>query len=88
VSLSKALDADILYYEQGEPTNKAHVTSAVRKVAPSVGIVETKRPASEMALVCGKQETTLVLTCTEGKLPQSLLMKILVDPRSECFWAY
>ncbi len=38
VSLRKVLEAEILNYEQGEPTNKAHVTPAGRKVAPRVGI--------------------------------------------------
>jgi hypothetical protein len=36
-------------YEQGEPTKKAHATPAGRKVAPRVGITETKHTASELA---------------------------------------
>ena len=37
-SLRKVLEAEIGNYEQGEPTKKARVTPAGRKVAPRVGI--------------------------------------------------
>jgi hypothetical protein len=50
VSLCKVLEAEILNYEQGEPTKKAHVTPAGRKVAPRVGITETKHTAFEFKL--------------------------------------
>jgi hypothetical protein len=49
VSLHKVLEAEILNYVQGEPTKKAHVTPAGRKVAPKVAITETKHTASELA---------------------------------------
>jgi hypothetical protein len=42
MSLRKVLEAEILNYEQGEPTKKAHVTPAGRKVAPKVAITETR----------------------------------------------
>ncbi len=48
VSLRKVLEAEILNYEQGEPTKKAHVTPAGRKVEPRVSITETKHTASEL----------------------------------------
>ncbi len=49
VSLRRVMEAEILNYEQGEPTKKAHVTQAGRKVAPRVGITEMKHTASELA---------------------------------------
>jgi hypothetical protein len=49
VSLHRVLEAEILNYEQGEPTKKAHVTQAGRKVEQRVGITEMKHTASVLA---------------------------------------
>ena len=77
VSLRKVLEAEILNYEQGEPTKKAHVTPAGRKVAPEVGITETKRTAAELAAMGGAAETTPVLRPKQSKY----VVKVTFDAR-------
>ncbi len=44
LSLRKVLEVEIRNKEQGEPTKKARVTPAGRKVEPRMGITETKPP--------------------------------------------
>ena len=68
VSLRKVLEAEILNYEQGEPTKKAHVTPAGRKVAPKVAITETKHTASVLAAMGGTAETAPVLRPKQSEL--------------------
>ena len=78
VSLRKVLEAEILNYEQGEPTKKARVTPAGRKVAPKVAITETKHTASEMAALGGAAETrTPVLRRKQSKY----VVKVTFDAR-------
>jgi hypothetical protein len=77
VSLRKALEAEILNYEQGEPTKKARVTRGGRKVAPTVAITETKHTASEMAAMDGTAETAPVLRPKQSKY----VAKVTFDAR-------
>jgi hypothetical protein len=67
VSLRKVLEVEILNYEQGEPTKKAHVTPAGRKVAPKVAITETKHTASVLAAMGGTAETAPVCAAPEAE---------------------
>jgi hypothetical protein len=81
VSLRKVLEAEILNYEQGEPTKKARVTPSGRKVVLKVAIIETKHTASEMAAMgCAagtapvlrpKQSKYVVKAAARGKLAAS-----------------
>jgi len=77
VSLRRVLEAEILNYEQGEPTKKARVTPAGRKVAPKVAITETKHPASELAAMGGTAETAPVLRPKQRKY----VVKVTFDAR-------
>ena len=77
VSLRRALEAEILNYEQGEPTKKARVTKGGRKVAPKVGITEMKLTASEMAAMDGTAETAPVLRPKQSKY----VAKVTFDAR-------
>ncbi len=69
VSLRKALEAEILTYEQGERTKKACGTKAGRKVAPKVSIrvTETKHTASEMEAMGCTAETAPALQQKQSK---------------------
>ena len=77
VSLRKVLEAEILNYEQGEPTKKGHVTPAGRKVAPKVGVTETKHTASEMSAMGGTAQTLPVLRQKQSKY----VVKVTFDAR-------
>jgi len=77
VSLRRVLEAEILIYEQGEPTKKARVTPAGRKVAPKVAITETKHTASELAAMGGTAETAPVLRPKQSKY----VVKVTFDAR-------
>ncbi len=77
VSLRKVLEAEILNYEQGEPTKKAHATPAGRNVAPKVGITETKRTAAELAAMGGTAETLPVLRRKQS----TYVVKVTFDAR-------
>jgi len=80
VSLRKVLEAEILNYEQGEPTKKAHVTPAGRKVPPRVGIIKTKHTASklEARAVGGPADMAQVqLRSKQGKY----IVKVTFDTR-------
>ena len=77
VSLRKVLEAEILNYEQGEPTKKARVTPAGRKVAPKVAITETKNTASVLAAMGDTAETAPVLRPKQSKY----VVKVTFDAR-------
>jgi hypothetical protein len=77
VSLRKVLEAEILNYEQGEPTKKARVTPAGRKVAPKVAIIETKNTASVLAAMGDTAETAPVLRPKQSKY----VVKVTFDAR-------
>jgi hypothetical protein len=77
VSLRKVLEAEILNYEQGEPTKKAHVTPAGRKVAPKPAVTETKHTASVLAAMGGTAETAPVLRPKQSKY----VVKVTFDAR-------
>ena len=77
VSLRKVLEAEIRNYEQGEPSKKAHVTPAGRKVESKVGITETKHTAAEMAALGGTGEAMPVLRPKQTKY----VVKITFDAR-------
>ena len=77
VSLRKVLEAEIRNYEQGEPSKKARVTPAGRKVASVVNIVDTKHTASEMAAMGGTEGTVPVLRQKQSKY----VVKVTFDAR-------
>jgi hypothetical protein len=77
VSLRKVLEAEILNYEQGEPSKKAHVTPAGRKVESKVGITETKHTAALMEAMGGTVETMPVLRPKQAKY----IVKVTFDAR-------
>ena len=71
------LEAEIGNYEQGKPTQQARVTPAGRKVAPKVGITETKHTAAELEAMGGTAETLPVLRRKQSKY----LVKVTFDAR-------
>ena len=77
VSLRKVLEAEIGNYERGEPTKKARVTPAGRKVAPKVGITETKHTAAELEAMGGTAETLPVLRRKQSRY----VVKVTFDAR-------
>ncbi len=80
MSLHRVLEGEILNYEQGEPTKKAHVTQAGRMVAPRVDITETKHTESELEAraVGGPADTAQVpLRSKQGKY----IVKVTFDTR-------
>ena len=82
VSLRKVLEIEILNYEQGKPTEKAHVTPGGRKVAPRVEITETKHTAAEKKALeekasAGTADETQVLRRKQKKY----MVKVTFDSR-------
>ena len=77
MSLRKVLEAEIRNYEQGEPSKKARVTPAGRKVASTVKIIDTKHTASEMAAMGGTADTVPVLRQKQSKY----VVKVTFDAR-------
>jgi hypothetical protein len=77
VSLRKVLEAEILNYEQGEPSKKAHVTPAGRRVESKVRITETKHTAALIEAMGGTAEKMPVLRLKQSKY----IVKVTFDAR-------